>query len=208
MSKRRPKHTQPILSEQVRNALLTTLEEHLPLGIQGRDLDDRQVFDILTYASVNGTTIETTCNELADVPSGNTVREHLGAALDASWSGVTTLESELNKALKSQLPAGMTKRPGRKSYEVGIDLTENPYHGQPAKDDNEIRRGKAKSGTTHFHAYATLAVVHHQRRYELALTFVWADESMSQVTERLILQAKTLGLRIRRAYLDVTVQMV
>ena len=202
MSKRRPKHTQPVLSEQVRNALFTTLEKHLPLGIQGRALDDKKVWDILTYASVNSTTIETACNELADVPSGNTVREHLGAVLDTSRKGVTALENDLNEALKSQLSAGMTKRLGRKSYEVGIDLTENPYHGQSANDDNEIRRGKAKSGTTHFHAYATLSIVHHQRRYELALTFVWADESMEKVVQRLILQAKTLGLRIRRAYLD------
>jgi hypothetical protein len=202
MSKRHPKHTQPVLSEQVRNALFTTLEKHLPLGVQGRALDDKKVWDILTYASVNSTTIETACNELADVPSGNTVREHLGAALDASRSGVTALEEELNCALKSQLPAGLCRRFERRSFETGIDLTDIAYHGQPAQDDNEIRRGKAKSGTTHFHVYATLSIVHHQRRYELALTFVWADESMEKVTQRLILQAKTLGLRIRRAYLD------
>ena len=202
MSKRQPKHTQPVLSEQVRSALLTTLEKHLPLGIQGRNLDDEKVFDILTYASVNGTTIETACNELTDVPSGNTVREHLGKTLDASRAGVVALENDLNCALKSQLPAGLCKRFGRRSFEVGIDLTDIAYHGQPKQDDNEIRRGKAKSGTTHFHAYATLSIVHHQRRYELALTFVWADESMDQVVQRLILQVKRLGLRIRRAYLD------
>jgi putative transposase len=202
MSKRQPKHTQPILSEQVRNALLTTLEKHLPLGIQGRNLGDEKVFDILIYASVNGTTIETACNELTGVPSGNTVREHLGKALDASRAGVVALEEDLNCALKSQVPAGLCKRLGRRSFETGIDLTDIAYHGQPAQDDQEIRRGKAKSGTTHFHAYATLSIVHHQRRYELALTFVWADESMDQVVQRLISQAKTLGLRIRRAYLD------
>jgi len=202
MSKRQPKHTQPVLSEQVRNALLTTLEKHLPLGIQGRNLDDEKVFDILVYASVNGKTIETACNELAGAPSGNTVREHLGKALDASRAGVVALEEDLNAALKSQVPDGLRKRFSRRSFEIGIDLTDIAYHGQPAQDDQEIRRGKAKSGTTHFHAYATLSIVHHQRRYELALTFVWADESMEKVTERLILQAKTLGLRIRRAYLD------
>lgn len=76
MSKRQQKHTQPVLSEQVRKVLFTTLARHLPLGIQGRDVDDTKVWDILIYASVNGTTIETACNELADVPSGKTVREH------------------------------------------------------------------------------------------------------------------------------------
>lgn len=202
MSKRQPKHTQPILSDQVRNALLITLGNYLPLGIRGRALDDEKVWDILVYASVNNTTIETACNELADVPSGNTVREHLGAALDASRSRMTVLESELNAALKSQLSDSLCRRFERKSYETGIDLTDIAYHGQPKEDNNEIRRGKAKSGTTHFHAYATLSIVHHQKRYELALTFVWADESMDQVVQRLILQAKTLSLRIRRAYLD------
>lgn len=202
MSKRQHQYTAPVLSEQVRKALFTTLEQHLPLGIQGRDLDDTKVWDILSYASVNGTTIETACHELADVPSGNTVREHLGKALDASRAGVIALESEINAALRSQLPARLGRRLGRKAYETGIDLTEIPYHGHPAKAAQEIRRGKAKSGTTHFHAYATLAVVHHQRRYELALTFVWADDSLAQVVHRLLGQGKGLGLRIRRAYLD------
>lgn len=202
MSKRQQQHTQPVLSTQVRKILLTTLERHLPLGIQGRDFDDEQVWDILTYASVNGTTIETACHELADVPSGNTVREHVGAALDASRAGVIALEAQLNAALHAQLPAGLGRRLRRKAYETGMDLTEIPYHGHPAHDAQELRRGKAKSGTTHFHAYATLAVVHHHRRYEVAVTFVWADESMAQVVQRLIGQAQTRGLRIRRAYLD------
>lgn len=202
MSKRQPKHEQSVLSEQVRNALLITLGNHLPLYIQGRALDDEKVWDILIYASVNATTIEAACNELADVPSGNTVREHLGASLDATRKGVTVLESDLNGTLKSQLPAGLCRRFGRRCFEIGIDLTDIAYHGQPAQDKDEICRGKAKSGTTHFHTYATLSVVHHQKRYELALTFVWADESMDQVVQRLILQVQTLGLRIRRAYLD------
>ena len=44
--------------------------------------------------------------------------------------------------------------------------------------------------------------MHQGQRYELALTFVWADEPMAQVVERLFGQAQTIGLRIRRAYLD------
>ena len=41
-----------------------------------------------------------------------------------------------------------------------------------------------------------------QQRYEVALTFVWADESMDQVVDRLLDQARQMGLRLRRAYLD------
>lgn len=202
MSKRQDNHIRPILSAQVRNAILSTMETHLPLGVQGRDLDDEKIWDILMYASVNGTTIESACNELADTPSGNTVREHLGSVLAPTREQVIVLEEQLTTALQSQLPKGLFRRQDRRAYEIGMDLTEIPYHGQPATDADEIRRGKAKSGTTHFHAYASLAVVHHRKRYELALTFVWADERMDEVVQRLLAQTRRLGMRIRRAYLD------
>jgi len=202
MSKRSSKDTRPVFSSQVREALLHTMGSHLRLGIEGRDLDDKKVWDILVYASVNSIAIEGACNELADTPSGNTVREHLGEALDASGEGVIALEEKLSAALQAQLPKGLFRRLDRKAYEIGIDLTEIPYHGKPARDHDEIRRGKAKSGTTHFHAYATLSVVHHKRRYELALTFVWADERMDEVVQRLVGEARKLGVRIQRAYLD------
>jgi len=203
MSKRRTaQDTRPTLSAQMRQALRQTLLTQVPLGIEGQDLDDEQLWDILLYASVNGTTIESACNELAGVPSGNTVRPHLHAALDPSGFGVCALEDQLNAALQAQLPASLTRRRRRKGWEIGLDLTDIPYHGQPAQIPEEIRRGPAKSGTTHFHSYATLAIVHHQQRYEIALTLVWADESMEQVVDRLLEQADQLGLRLRRAYLD------
>ena len=202
MSKRPDKHSRTTLSAQVRSAILGSMETHLPLGIQGRELDDEKVWDILMYASVNGTTIETACHELSDTPSGNTVREHLSNALAPTREAVVDLDEKLTQALQSQLPKGLFRRLDHKAYEVGIDLVEIPYHGQPATDEDEIRRNKAKSGTTHFHAYATLAVVHHRQRYELALTFVWADESMAQIVQRLLAQARRLEMRIKRAYLD------
>jgi len=202
MSKRPDKHSRSLLSAQVRSAILSTMETHLPLGIQGRKLDDEKVWDILMYASVNGTTIETACHELAETPSGNTVRAHLGTALAPTREAVMDLDEHLSQALQSQVPTGLFRRLDKQAYEIGIDLVEIPYHGQPATDADEIRRNKAKSGTTHFHTYATLAVVHHRQRYELALTFVWADESMDQVVQRLVAQARRLGMRIKRAYLD------
>src|SRR5215468_9674414 len=46
------------------------------------------------------------------------------------------------------------------------------YHGQPLHDPDEIYRSQAKSGTSHFHAYATLYVVCHGYRFTVALTTV------------------------------------
>ena len=203
MSQRRSSQDpRPTLSAQMRQALRQTLLTQVPLGVDGQDLDDAMLWDILLYASVNGLTIESACTELAGVPSGNTVRPHLHAALEPSGFGVCALEDQLNAALQAQLPASLRRRRRRKGWEIGIDLTDIPYHGQPAQFPEEIRRGPAQSGTTHFHSYATLAIVHHQQRYEVALTFVWADESMDQVVDRLLDQARHLGLRLRRAYLD------
>ena len=192
----------PSLTVQMRQALLHILSRTLSLDIQGRELDDETLWDILLYASVNGITLERACSELDAVPSGNTVRDHVRDALDASCFGVYQLEEQLTAALQCQLPASVLRRRKRKGWEVGIDLTDIPYHGKPAQLPEELRRGPAKSGTTHFHSYATLAIVHNQQRYEVALTFVWADEPMDQVVDRLLDQARHLGLRLRRAYLD------
>ena len=203
MSKRRSSQdTRPTLSRQMRQVMQRILQTHLPFGIEGQDLDDEMVWDILLYASVNGITIESACSELAGVPSGNTVRPHLHAVLEPSGFGVCALEDQLNAALQDLLPARVLRGRKRKGWEIGIDLVDIPYHGKPAQLPEEIRRGAAKSGTTHFHSYATLAIVHHNQRYEVALTFVWADESMDQVVDRLLDQARHLGLRLRRAYLD------
>lgn len=202
MSRRPPKHTRPILSTQLREAVLQVASEHIPLGVSGRDLDDEGVWEILMYASVNQMTIESACQELEQAPSGNTVREHLSEVLDNRRRKVIKLEEQINTALGDQLPRRVRRRLKTLRFEIAIDLHDVPYHGQPDLSAAEVRRGPAKSGTTHFHSYATLAIVHDQRRYELALTFVWADETLAQVVERLIRYEKRLKLRIRRAYLD------
>ena len=202
MSRRIPKHTRPAISAQLREAVLQVVSDHIPLGIEGRELDDQGLWDILMYASVNRLTIESACQELAQAPSGNTVREHLAEALDDQRAEVVKLEERLNTALRAQLPRRVRRRLAVMRFENAMDLHEVPYHGQPDLSDDEVRRGPAKSGTTHFHSYATLAIVHDQRRYELALTFVWANETLAQVVERLIQSVKRLKLRLRRAYLD------
>ncbi len=53
-----------------------------------------------------------------------------------------------------------------------MDPTLIPYHGRPFADPAEIYRGQPKSGTTHFHAYATAYLVRDGRRFTLALVWV------------------------------------
>jgi hypothetical protein len=77
-----------------------------------------------------------------------------------------------------------------------------PYHGQPLRDEDEIYRGQAKSGTTHFHAYATCYVVHKGQRFTVALTGVQRNEPLAEVLKRLLRQAVRAGVRPRYLLLD------
>lgn len=63
-------------------------------------------------------------------------------------------------------------------------------------------RSQPKSGTTHFHGYATVSIVRDNRRYVLALRFIEYGEEMSEIVRWLIKRVKSLKLRIRRVFLD------
>jgi Transposase DDE domain len=203
MSRRQPKHTKPVISAQIRDAILKVAQRHIPLAVEGGDPDDSWLWEVLLYASANGISIESACNELADAPSGNTTREYLKDTLCDQRPALVALEAELNAALRDQLPRRIRKRMAQgRSYEVAIDLRDILYHGQPALSPDEIRHGPAKSGTTACHSYATLAIVHHTQRYTVGLSFVWADETMAAVVERMLSLKNKLNLRVRRAYLD------
>jgi putative transposase len=201
MNKRHVKHIKPVDSAQVRSALVRVLTTYIPLDVDARDLDEATAWNILLYASVHQTTIEATCLEL-DGPSGTTTRDHLTAALGDSPRDVLALEEQLNQALRAQLPRSFRRRLNSQRYDVAIDLVDLPYYGQAHRDAQEVRRGPAKAGTTYFHSYATIAIVHDDERYELALTFVWAKESLTEIVLRLLKSVRLLGVRIRCAYLD------
>jgi len=202
MSQRYPNITSPQFGQQARSAIVELVLAHLPLGINGTRIDDRLAWDILCYASLKRITIESACLELKEAPSGNTVREHLNASLSPEPKEMKWLEARLNETLRAQPPKEVWRRIKKKRVEVAIDLVEIPYHGEPELNEDEVRRSAAKNGTTHFHMYATLAVVHHRQRFTLALTFVWAGEKMEVVLARLLKLARALGIRIKRLYCD------
>ena len=201
MNKRHVQHIKPVDSTQVHAALVGLLIQHLPMNLNARDLDEETLWNILLYASFHQTTIESACLELG-VSSGTTTRNHLVTELGDTTSDLQDLEHQLNRGLRRQVPRSFRRHLNSRRYDVAIDLVELPYYGQPHQREQELRRNQAKAGTTYFHCYATLAVVHNNQRYELALTFVQAKVSLTEVVLNLLKYARLLGLRIRRAYLD------
>jgi hypothetical protein len=107
MSQRYPDINGPQFGQQARAPIVGLVLAHLPLGIDGRKIDDRLAWDILCYASVKRLSIESACVELADAPSGNTTREHLDARSLARWDarvGGTTEPSTQSAIAQKGLP--------------------------------------------------------------------------------------------------------
>ena len=140
------------------------------------------------------TSLSDACKSLRDAPSDEAAR----LALIATLPDFAELQRRLNAALAGNLPRALRRRPQR----LAGDLVLIPYHGQPLHDPDEIYRSQAKSGTSHFHAYATLYVIHRGYRYTVAVTAVASGEPLEEVLKRLLRQAAAVGVRCRLLLLD------
>lgn len=166
----------------------------LRLEYEGRRCTGGALLQILLIAAARVASIYAACRDLADAPSDQTIRN----ALLASLPEMVELERRLNRALATDLPKALR----RKARMIAVDLTLIPYHGQPQADEKEIYRSSPKSGTTHFHAYATAVVVHKGHRYTLALTHVERGEAMKDVVERLLAIVRRRDVKIKFLLLD------
>ena len=167
---------------------------HFGLSIRVTNVRVRRLLQVLLIAAARVVSLFAACRSLADAPTDQTIRNALAATLPE----MIELERRLNLALVTHMPKALR----RKSRMLAIDLTLIPYHGQPAYDAKEIFRGEPKSGTTHFHAYATAVVLHKGYRYTLALTHVEYGESMKEVVQRLLAIVRRRGVKIRFLLLD------
>jgi putative transposase len=166
----------------------------LRLEYKGYKCSTSVLLQVLLIAAARVVSLFAACRDLADAPSDQTIRNALAATLPE----IAELERRLNLALVTHVPRALR----RKSRIVAIDLTLIPYHGQPAFDKKEIFRGEPKSGTTHFHAYATAVVLHKGYRYTLAITRVEYGDSMKEVLQRLLAIVHRRGVKIRFLLLD------
>jgi hypothetical protein len=196
MSKPTTKITRTIRSEQVLNAFVQIVRRHLPLDLKNTRITADDVIYALAYANVHRMSIEAACQELQSAPSGNRLREVLTEALPDR----TSLQRALNQVFHRQLHPSVWKC--KRDFNIAIDLTLIPYHGQPYEDKKEIVRSTSKSGTTHFHGYATVSIVRDDRRYVVALRFIEYGEEMAEILRWLLKRLKTLKFRIRRVFLD------
>ena len=153
----------------------------------------KDILNVVIFASTFRTSINQASNELQGVPCSSYVLRQLTNNLQ----DIDQLEKELNKILISKLP----KQLKRKKRQVAIDLVDIPYHGT-TENDSDVRRSKAKSGTTHFFSYATAYVILNGNRYTLALVRVLAEDNMLDVLKKLMAALKIIGIKISVLLVD------
>jgi putative transposase len=178
----------------VRQHAAELLRTHLRLRDFSPLCTVRVVLSVLFCACSRLCSLTAACFSLEGAPSRETVRK----AVLRDLRSRDDLLRRLNRALSCEIPRTLRRR----EQQVACDLILIPYHGQPMLEPAEIYRGQAKSGTTHFHAYATAYVNYRGQRYTLALTYVEKGEKLEAVLKRLLKRLSALAIRIRMLLLD------
>jgi Transposase DDE domain len=179
---------------QVHRSATNHLQNYVPMRDYKRKVTAQTLWAVLLVAATDVTSVHASCQRLDDLASEETIRK----ALIASMPEFAELQRQLNRALAGRLPRALRRR----SQRLAIDLTLIPYHGEPFRDENEVYRGQAKQGTSHFHAYATAYVILKGERFTVALTAVTKGEAMKDVLQRLLKQARSVGVKARLVLLD------
>ncbi len=155
-----------LTAEDVRQAVLNTLREHLSLEIEGYCCTTEMTLNVLLKAAVDNSSLEAACAELEQVAASNTLREQLNRALDVA--DLRQHEGELNAALASAIPDHLTCN----GLEIAIDWHDEPFYGKTPELHTYVCRSQAKQGTTRFFQIATAYLMWREVRLTLAITYV------------------------------------
>src|SRR5947207_282649 len=137
-------------------------QRHLRLKDHGPKTTAATLLALLCYAAARITSLGAACKGLLHAPGYQATHD----ALLATLPKISELLRRLNRALQGDLPHALRRR----RQPLAIDLHLVPYHGSHLHDEDEAYRGPAKSGTSHFHPYATAYVIRKRQRLPPALT--------------------------------------
>jgi hypothetical protein len=169
-------------------------QRHLRFRDHGPVCTALNLLTVLFYAAARIISRAAACASLRDAPCDSA----LHAALLATLPDIAELQRRLNRALQGDLPKALRCR----RQPLAIDLVLIPYHGAPLADASEVYRSQAKSGTSHFHAYATAYVIRKGQRFTVALAYVRKGDDLADVVKGLLRQAAKAGVRPRYLLLD------
>jgi hypothetical protein len=187
-----------LTSSDVQSVASGLLVRHLGLRDYKRCCPVCTLLAVLFTACSRLSSLFACCFHLKDAPSHESVRK----ALHANLPAIDELERRLNRALAACISRPLRRHLCRVKRTVAVDLHLKPYHGKHQDDPNELVRGQAKSGTSHFHAYATAYLILKGQRFTLALTYVRAGEKIEDVLKRLMRRCAVLQVKVGLVLLD------
>src|SRR5436309_10192379 len=189
---RKPQYT--VTPKDVQAHAAHLCQRHLRLKDHGPKTTAAALLALLCYAAARITSLGAACKALLHAPGYQAAHD----ALLATLPKVNELQRRLNRALQGDLPHALRRR----RQPLAIDLHLAPYHGSHLHDEDEVYRGPAKSGTSHFHAYATAYVIRQGQRFTVALAYVRKGQPLQEVIRDLLRQAAKAGVRPRYLLLD------
>jgi hypothetical protein len=189
---RKPQYT--VTPKDVQAHAAHLCQRHLRLKDHGPKTAAATLLALLCYAAARITSLGAACKALLHAPGYQAAHD----ALLATLPKIRELQRRLNRALQGDLPHALRRR----RQPLAIDLHLVPYHGSPLHDEDEVYRGPAKSGTSHFHAYATAYVIRKGQRFTVALAYVRKGQPLRDVVRDLLRQAAKAGVRPRYLLLD------
>jgi hypothetical protein len=185
-----------LTAEDVRQAVLKTLKEHLSLETEGYRCTTDMMLNVLLKAAVDRSSLDAACADLEQVASSNRLREQLNQAVDVA--DLRQHECELNAALTSTIPPHLI----RSGLDIAIDWHDEPFYGKTLELRTYVCRSQAKQGTTRFFRIATAYLMWRDVRLTLAMTYVLPEHSTLEVVQRLLQRLTILGFRQMTLFLD------
>jgi putative transposase len=189
-------HTPKLTDQDVLAHARSHLRDHLPLHAEGSVCTTDDLLNVLLGVAVTQGTIEAVCADLVRSPDPETIRRYLNAQLRPA--DLLRLQAQVNAALADDIPLRVLTE----ARDVAIDLHDRPYYGTSPQAEGLWVRGEAKAGTTHFYRLATAYGMLNGLRVTLALHFVRPEDDMVTILDSLLSRIASLGLRLRRLFLD------
>lgn len=160
-------------------------------GLQGSGL--KGLARVVVLACAGKCAINQAAKKVKRCLTAGALRHHLRKDVD-----IEKIEKRTNTILQQIAKKILSS----KWLEFAVDIVYLPYHGQHMKDKNEVVRSKAKHGTTHFHAYATLYVIVLGKRFTLAVRYVKKNTSKVEILELFRRTIQEFDIHIKTLYID------
>lgn len=190
-------HSTSTLSQSdVLNYAHSRLAPHLHLTADGYSCSSTQLLHILLGVAASRGSLQSLCAGLIDIPCAATFRQHLNNLLDGKK--LPAVETAINAALAPSAELALWLHP----QQIAIDYHDQPYYGKSEQDQGLWVRAKAKAGTTRVYRVATAYLILAGRRLTLAIKFVQAKETHTEVLRFLLKRLKALKIKVSCLYLD------